>query len=366
MLRGDDQGCVRVNADQARGDQMRQPPITRRLVWISSAALVAIGAAGLASTYVRRDDTIRYGTVIGSLGALRTALPGIEKKYGLKYDIRDFRESTSALLALDQGELDIANITSQHLVRAISEGMDVVWISGWGGGYNVLVARAGFDAPMADDAALTAAILARKQQGMPVMIGVPTGSMQHAKLLFYLKSLGIDGERDAQIVNIPFANHPRALEAGEIDMAMTLSVFGAIAIDKGDARLVRHLFGDQQGKQEIGFVVGRRLVRDKPELVQHIVSSLVEAMGTFMGDPDRQIELERKYSRLPDAVIAMQERQFLKYDYRTNVLDLKAMARELQQLGWVKEDFSDRVDNYVDFTFLAKATGQSPAQLSTW
>jgi ABC-type nitrate/sulfonate/bicarbonate transport system substrate-binding protein len=190
--------------------------------------------------------------------------------------------------------------------------------------------------------------------------------MQHAKLLFYLKSLGIDGERDAQIVNIPFPNHPRALEAGEIDMAMTLCIFGAIAIDKGDAKLVRHLFGDQSGKQEIGFIVNRRLTRDKPELVQRIVSSLAEAMDMFMGNTDLRIELERKYSRLPDAVVALQEREFLKYDYRTNVADLKAMAKELRDLGWVREDYSDRIDEHLDFTFLAKATGRSPAQLSTW
>jgi ABC-type nitrate/sulfonate/bicarbonate transport system substrate-binding protein len=345
---------------------MTAPRITRRAFWLSSLSLTAIGAGGVTSTFARDDDTVRHGIQIGALGVLRTVLPGIEKKYGLKYDFKDFRDSTSALLALDQGELDIANTTSQHLVRAVSEGMDVVWISGWGGGYNVLVARKGLAMPMADDAALKATIVARKQQGKPITIGVPTGSLQHAKLLFYLKSIGIDGERDTQIVNIPFPNHPRVLEAGEVDMAMTLCVFGAIAIDKGDATLVRHLFGNESGKQEIGFIVNRKLMRDKPALVQNIVSSHVEAMNMFIGNPDRQIELERKYSRLPDAVIAMQERQFLKYNYRTNVADLKAMAKELRQLGWVKEDYSDRVDKYVDFTFLAKATGQSPAQLSTW
>jgi ABC-type nitrate/sulfonate/bicarbonate transport system substrate-binding protein len=338
--------------------------MTRRTLWLSSLSVAAIGTGARAASDVRRDDTVRYGTAIGAVGALRMVLPGVEKKYGLKYDVKDFRDSTSQLLALGQGELDIANTTSQHLVRAISEGIDVVWILGWGGGNNVLVARKGFDA--ADDAALTAAILARKQQGRPVAIGVPTGSMQHAKLLLYLKSLGIDGERDTQIVNIPFPNHPRALEAREVDMAMALYVFGAIAIDKGDARLVRHLFGAESGKQEIGFIVNRSLTRDKPELVQRIVSSLAEAMEMFMSNTDLRIELERKFSRLPDAVVAMQEREFLKYEYRTNVVDLKAMAKELRDLGWVKEDYSDRIDRHLDFTFLAKATGRSPAQLSTW
>src|SRR5262247_4097518 len=345
---------------------MTAPRITRRNLWLSSLSMAVLGAGGFAATPARGDTTIRHGIQIGALGALRTTLPNVEKTHGLKYDVKDFRDSTSALLALDQGELDIANTTSQHLVRAISEGMDVVWICGWGGGYNVLVAGKRLDVPMAVDAALRAAILARKQQGKPITIGVPTGSLQHAKLSFYLKSIDVDGEHDTQIVNIPFPNHPRVLEAGEVDMAMTLSVFGAMAIDKGDAKLVRHLFGDESGKQEIGFIVNRKLMHDKPALVQNIVSSHVEAMNMFMGNPDRQVELERKYSRLPDAVIAMQERQFLRYDYRTNVADLKTMAKELRELGWVKEDYSNRVDKYIDFTFLAKATGRSPAQLSTW
>jgi ABC-type nitrate/sulfonate/bicarbonate transport system substrate-binding protein len=345
---------------------MTAPRITRRSFWLSPVSLAVLGAGGLMSTQARSDTAIRHGIQIGALGALRIVLPTVEKAYELKYDIKDFRDSTSALLALEQGELDIANTTSQHLVRAISEGIDAVWVAGWGGGYNVLVARKGFSAPTATNEQLKDAIMARKRQGKPITIGVPTGSLQHAKLAFYLQSLGVNGERDTQIVNIPFPNHPRALEAGEIDMAMTLCVFGAIAIDKGDATLVRHLFGDGSGKQEIGFIVHRKLTRDKPALVQSIVSSHVDAMKTFMNDTDRRIELERRYSRLPDTVIAMQERQFLKYDYRTNVVDIKAMAMQMYVLGWVREDYSRRVDEHVDFTFLAKATGQSLASLSTW
>jgi ABC-type nitrate/sulfonate/bicarbonate transport system substrate-binding protein len=195
---------------------------------------------------------------------------------------------------------------------------------------------------------------------------VPSGSLQHAKLSVYLKSIGVDPEKDIQIANIPFPNHPRALEAGEVDMAMTLSAFGAIAINKGDAVLYLHLFGGEFGKQEVGFIVSQKLIQTKPELVQRIVSSHVDAMRLFMDQPDKQIEFEKKYSRLPDPVIAMQEREFLKYNYRTNIDDIKKMARELFQLGWVKEDLSGKVDNFVDQTFLAKATGLSKAELSKW
>src|SRR5215831_7732943 len=103
---------------------MTTPRMTRRSFWLSSLSLTVLGVGGLASTPARSEVTIRHGIQIGALGALRTVLPNVEKAYELKYDIKDFRDSTSALLALDQGELDIANTTSQHLVRAINEGID--------------------------------------------------------------------------------------------------------------------------------------------------------------------------------------------------------------------------------------------------
>ena len=314
---------------------------------------------------VSAQDVVRHGIQIGALGALRTTLPEVAPKHGLKYDIKDFTDSTAALRALEQGELEVANTTSQHLVRAITEGIDVVWVAGWGGGYNVLLARKGFNVPADNPAALKAAIDQRKGSS-PVKIGVPTGSLQHAKLLGYLRAAKVDPDKDVQIVNVPFPNHPRALEAGEVDLAMTLAGFGALAMEKSGAQLVHHLFEAGSGKQEIGFIVHRRLVQKNPDLVQRIVNSHVDAMKLFVGNMDKQVEYEKKYSRFPDSVVQKAERQFLRYDYRTNVADLKTMAKEMQQLGWAKEDLSPRIDQAVDLRFLSKATGQSVDALSRW
>jgi ABC-type nitrate/sulfonate/bicarbonate transport system substrate-binding protein len=330
---------------------------------LGSAALV-FGAVAL-PTGASAQDTVRHGIQIGALGALRTTLPLVEKKYNLKYDIKNFSDSTAALRALDQGELEIANTTAQHMVRAISEGIDVVWVAGWGGGYNVLVAGKGFVLPSTDDAAVKDAIMKRKA-AEPVKIGVPTGSMQHAKLIEYLRAIGVDETKDVRVVNIPFPSHPRALEAGEVDMAMTLAGFGALAIEKSGGKLVKHLFEGPYGKQEIGFIVQRSAIERKPELVARIVASHVEAMNMFVGDMDKQIEYEKKYSRFPPPVIEMAERRFLRYHYRTNVVDLKAMAKALNGLGWMKDDLSSKVDGVLDFSFLAKASGRSVAELSSW
>ena len=328
-------------------------------------------AAGLALPTIfprgaRAADVIRHGLQIGAMGALRTTLPVAAQPDNLTFDVKDFTDSTAALLALEQGELDICNTTTQHLTRAISENIPVRWVCGYGGGYNVLVSAKALNLKENDSAALKSLVAARKQSGKTLTIGVPTGSLQHAKLLVYLKSIAIDPDKDVQIANIPFPNHPRALQAGEVELAMTLSAFGAIAIDKGYATLFLHLFGGNFGKQEVGFIVAEKLIKDKPDLVQRVVGAHVAAIKTFMDQPDKQIEFERKYSRLPDTVIALQERDFLHYNFKTNVADIKTMARELNQLGWVKEDFGPKVDGFVDLSFASKASGLTPAELSAW
>jgi len=341
--------------------------ITRRNLGKALTATAAgIALPAILTRHALAADTVREGLQIGAMGALRTSLPAVAKKDDFTPDVKDFRDSTSALLALEQGELEIANTTTQHLIRAISENIPVKWVCGWAGGYNVLVSRKGLNLKQDDVAQLKSLATSRKQSGKPLTMGVPTGSLQHAKLAIYLKSIGLDPDKDVVIANIPFPNHPRALEAGEVDLAMTLSAFGAIAIDKGDALLFLHLFGGNFGKQEVGFIVSDKLIKENPALAQRIVSAHVDAIKSFMGQPDKQIELERKYSRLPEPVIAMQEREFLHYNFRTNIADIKTMARELHQLGWVKEDFGPKVDSFVDLSFAAKASGLSPAELSTW
>ncbi len=341
--------------------------LSRRSFGKLSAGLVTASAVqGPAILPALAADTVRDGLQIGAIGALRSSLPEIAKSYDLVYDVKDFRDSTAVLLALDQGELDIGNTTTQHLIRAIGEGIPVSWICGWGGGYNVLVMRKGLNVEVGNGTALSRLAMDRKKSGKLLSFGVPTGSLQHAKLSIYLKSIGLDPEKDVQVANIPFPNHPRALEAAEVDMIMTLSAFGAIALNRGDGELYLHLFGKGYGKQEVGFIVSQKLIQQKRELVQRIVNSHVDAMKTFMDKPEKQIELETKYSQLPAPVIAMQERDFLKYNFRTNIEDIRAMARELYQLGWVKEDYGTKVDSYVDLSFVAKATGLSASDLSTW
>ncbi|MBV9234806.1 MAG: hypothetical protein JOZ94_03140, partial [Xanthobacteraceae bacterium] len=100
--------------------------ITRRMFGVATTA--AMTGVALPAVWMGRalaSDAVREGIQIGALGALRTALPAAGKSSDLTFDVKDFRDSTAALLAIEQGELDISNTTTQHLIRAISETIPV-------------------------------------------------------------------------------------------------------------------------------------------------------------------------------------------------------------------------------------------------
>jgi len=325
------------------------------------AAAALLGLAGAAAA----QDTVRYGAQLGAQYSLRLLLQENQAKYNLKYDFKDFRSGTENILALEQRELDISTATTQHLLRAIEENMPIVWVLGWGGGYNTLIARADLPVGAGDYAALKALALQRAVAGQKLKIGAPTGSMQHLLLLTALKDAGIDPAKDVEIVNIPFPVHPRAIEGGEVHMAAALALFGAMSVTSGKGKLFHHMFGGKWGKQEIGFFVHRKLIEEKPDLVQRIVASHAEVIAK-LADAALRLELEAKGSKLPAPVLAMTEKEFLRVDLRTNMADVAEMARRMHAQGWTKRDISGEIEKNVDFRFLEKATGKTKAELSAW
>lgn len=330
-----------------------------RTAALAAATLGCVSFAGHAAA----QDVVRHGLQRGALGALKVTLPLVQDKYKLKYDLKTFNDSTTVILAMEQKELEMGNLTAQHVIRAMDEGMNLVVVIGWGGGYNVLFG--GKDMALAKDdfAALKSLVAARRTAGNKLKIGVPTGSQQHLKLSYLLKNLGIDGGKDVDIVNIPFPNHVRAVDGKEVDMAMTIASFAALAVNATGAKVFHHLYGTGAGRWEIGQAVRRDLVKDKPEFVQRIVASHVDAMRMFVADTAKQIEFEQKESTFPKPVVEMIQKDFLRLTIKVTIDDIKLTAKQMHEVGWAKKDHSADVEKFVDLSFLAKATGMSEQEL---
>lgn len=334
----------------------------RTRIGLRTAAVAVLTLGITAAAPASAQDVVRHGLQRGALGALKVTLPMVQDKYKLKYEIKTFNDSTAVILAMEQKELEIGNLTAQHVVRAIDEGMNLVVVIGWGGGYNVLFG--GKDMPLARDdlPGLKKLIEARKAAGNPVKIGVPTGSQQHLKLTELLKSNGI-GEKDVNIFNIPFPNHIRAVDGKEVDMAMTIAPFAALAVSTTGAKVFHHVYGPGAGRWEIGQAVRRDLVKDKPEFVQRIVASHAEAMNIFVSDTAKQVELEQKETTFPRPVVEMIQKDFLRLTIKVTIDDIKLTAKQMHAVGWAKKDHSADVEKYVDLSFLAKATGMTEQEL---
>lgn len=330
-----------------------------RLAALAVAALGAVSFAAMATA----QDVVRHGLQRGALGALKITLPMVQEKYKLKYDLKTFNDSTTVILAMEQKELEMGNLTAQHVIRAMDEGMNLVVVLGWGGGYNVLFGGKDMALAKGDLAGFKSLIAARKTANNKLKIGVPTGSQQHLKLTYLLKNLGIDAGKDLDIVNIPFPNHVRAVDGKEVDMAMTIAAFAALAVNNTGAKVFHHLYGAGAGQWEIGQAVRRDLVKDKPEFVQRIVSSHVEAMRMFVSDTAKQIEFEQKETTFPKPVVEMIQKDFLRLTIKVTIDDIKLTAKQMHEVGWAKKDHSADVEKYVDLSFLAKATGMSEQEL---
>jgi ABC-type nitrate/sulfonate/bicarbonate transport system substrate-binding protein len=330
--------------------------------WRAGLSILAAVAA-LAAGQAAAQDVVRHGLQRGALGALKVTLPMVQDKYKLKYEIKTFNDSTTVILALEQKELEIGNLTAQHVVRAIDEGMNLAVVIGWGGGYNVLFGGKDMTLPKDDFAAFKKLVADRKAGGKKLKIGVPTGSQQHLKLTYLLKQHGIDGAKDLDIVNVPFPSHVRSVDGKEVDMAMTIAPFAALAVKNTGAKVFHHVYGKDAGQWEIGQAVRRDLIRDKPEFVQRIVSSHADAMKMFVSDVAKQIEYETKDGSFPPPVVEMIQKEFLRETIKVTVADIKLTAKQMFEVGWAKKDHSAEVEKYVDLSFLAKATGMSEAEL---
>jgi len=336
----------------------------RSALWVAIWAIVGGMSAGTALAQQGAPMEVRSAGTRGALGMLRVALAGIEGKYGLKYDNKIFNDATAAILAMDRREVDMGHITAQHMIRAIDEGIPIVLVGGLGGGYNVLLAGPDVKVPQGDLKALKGLIEERQRSGNKLKIGVPTGSQQHLKLTYLLTGMGVNPEKDLDVVNIPFPGHPRALEGKQVDMVMTVAPFAGLIIFSKTGRLMYHVYGPGIGRWEVGYAVRRDLVEKNPDMVQRIVSSHVDALRSLMDDVPRQVDFEAKESSFPKPAIELVQRDFARLTYRIVIEDLKRTAKQMHEVGWTKADHSSKIESFVDLRFLEKATGESRAKLT--
>jgi len=312
--------------------------------------------------------TLKVGHLARQLGNLVPQYEEVGPKHGVKFEVSLFPDGAALLAALSTGDILLAAPTKVQLVQAMARGVDLAMVCGYAGGYVTFVTRKDSPATPGDWKTLGRAGRSAGRTGLLAgrpRIGVPTASLQYVSTLERLKAAGLDAEKDAEIVNVPFNEHVNALDAGQIDLAGALSLFAAQGLVQDKVKLFEHAKSTALGHFDVGFVTTRKLAKERPDEVQDIVSAHYEVMQNIANDPTRGLAREVKYSELPEAVVK-KSYEFLTFDHRVDVAAIRATERVMRDLRLHTADLSSKVDDYVDLSFLAKAAGKPVADVGRW
>ncbi|MBI2371371.1 MAG: ABC transporter substrate-binding protein [Deltaproteobacteria bacterium] len=326
--------------------------------------IVMAGLVAVASVLAQpRLVTVRAGVLPGLLAGAVAYYKEYGERHGLRYDVLNFGAGVPILQALVKGDIEMGCLPHQHLIRAIEEGMDIVAVAGCLTGAIELTVDRDLPVGYGDWAGLRRIIQERKARGQPLTIASSQGSYPALMLRWQLKNNGIDPDRDVKIVNVAaFPDHGRVLQMKQVEMVSTMTLFAGPVRLQGQAKVFWFPYDAPSGNVNAQILVARRLVRERPDTVQRIVTSHVEIFN-LLKDRRRLIEVEAKQTGRPVPLV----QELFKnqaYLYEMDVNANKGMAKMMHEVGWTKTDLGAKVEEHFDFSFLERATRQDRRSLS--
>ena len=312
-----------------------------------------------------RTQTLKVGHLTRQLGNLVPLYPEVGPKHGVTFEVTFFPDGAALLQALSSGDVLLAAPTKVQLVQAMQRGVDLLMVVGYAGGYSLYLTGKRVSARADDWSSIKSLAAEKKGRGETFKIGTPTGSLQHITLLQQLHAAGIDASRDLEVINVPFAEHVNVLDAGQVDMVGTLALFAAQAILQDKGTLFKHAVDTPLRRFDVGFVTTRKLATERPADIQAVVNAHYDAMKNIVDDPTHGLEREVKYTELPEAVVK-KSYEFLTFDYRVDVDAIRGTEQAMRQTGLQKEDLAGKIAEYVDLSYLSKASAKSVEELSRW
>lgn len=332
----------------------------------STPASQATGTSGGGATVAPPPvQTLKVGHQARQLGNIVSLYPEIGPQNGVNFDVVIFPDGAAMLNALTTGDILMAGITKIQLVQAMDRGVDLVMLLGYAGGYAVFVTGNDVPVPAGDWKALKDYAAQKKAKGETFKLASSGSSLQDGYLAWLLKRNGIDAQKDVEVVNVPFADHARVLELGQADMAAMVALFAAQALSQNKGKLFLHATNTPAGQFEVGFVSSRKLLTEKPEAVQPLVNAHFAGVKRIVEEPGHGLARDAKYAELPEPIM-QKTYEFLRFDYRVDLAAIAGMEKMLREVGWTKGDLSGKLKQYVDLSYLAKASGMGVDQLSKW
>ncbi len=335
----------------------------------SARAFVVAAAVALSAPAVAQD---KQTVTIATPGAALHFYPfyvaeseGLFEKEGIKIDWVDVGAGSRQIAAVAGGSADFAVVGMQPAITARQNGADLVAVGALFNGYaiqlvlsNAAMEKTGISPDMPIDEKV------EKLQG--VSVGVTgIGSTTDVLLRSWLKQRGQDPEQRLTIQ--PLGSPPAmfaAFEQGAVDGFMLGSPFPQQAEAAGLGKIVidplTEEIAELDGVPYTAIITRGALTKEKPELVQRMVTALTKAMKAQAENPDAVgAKLKSYFPDTDPALYASFEPDFRGKSATTPVISAEAYQKLLDWIAiTAAEPVTVTYDAFVDDSFAEKAAAE--------
>lgn len=320
---------------------MRQFKRLSLLICGAAAALTVSFSSGFA----QKVGTEAKPLVIAS-GRFHGFLPAYRvvddlKKQGIAAKIIEFPSATERLEAVAAGyaHMSYAGLTASVLLRA--RGKDVVIVATTNEKGRALVAK--------PDIADVKGLKGKK-------IGVTFGSIEQMTLIGVLRENGLDATKDVSLVNMPATDQPIALNSGSIDAYMAFEPWAVFGVKKFGAKVLSYPYNTSLGAIDAGVETNEAFIKEYPDLVKATVTAHVNAVKYYQANPGDVIKSGVENYKVPEDIMADSMKN-VDLTYEIKPEPIKALARFLVEMGFIKKEELDRIDwsKFINTTFVDAA-----------
>ena len=323
-----------------------------------------------------RRDLLRTAVLTAGLASLPGALhrstanaaqPSVVVKYGhtsgvhemAQYVVPDFLPAgyrvewvdfgiagIGRLAAMMQGQCDVMSTANSYVISGRAEGAKITGICGIAGRGQAIVAREDRGIKRLEDL-----------RGKRLTTKKFTSS--HVMLMLTLRAVGIDPNKDVQIVDCGEpAGFNVMLERGEADAGQLWEPNVSIAASKpGIVKLELTRFFQLTWPTHSGSFVTQKMIEERPDLMQALVDATIKATDVLKKDRERWIRISEKYLAQPPEILRSAiDNSDPRVDFDLTMLYRNAEV--MLELGIIKKDVAPEMEQAVDYRFLEKATGK--------
>ncbi|MBI2371189.1 MAG: ABC transporter substrate-binding protein [Deltaproteobacteria bacterium] len=316
--------------------------------------ILAVALGGTAVVASAQPVPLRFG---GGFAAednlwIMQARPELTPNQGRAYTLQvtRFRANLDRLNAFQAGQLDCGTVPSGTAILARAQGVKLKGVASL-----VIESPQGFSTSylVLADAGINAV---RDLRGKTIGI-VDYKSATDLWARMALVKHGLDPDRDAKLVVVPFPAMGNALRTKKIDAGVFPQPFYAAEMQKGGVKL---LFNAKEGvpyEEELLLIFcSETYLARQAQAVRAFLSDFVKATGYYLDRTreSRQAILEAKLVQIPAPLYLGLQDYARRRDARISSEAMEKQQELLVQLGWMEKERRIRMEELVDNSYLPR------------